>query len=330
MAGIAIAPALCMALFSAGCGYMGEPLPPAMKRPVRVTDLAAVERGSNIVIHFTIPRLTTEGLPVKREDIELRVGPSEFPFQPALWDKTAEHIKVPINDMPVAVVTVPASRWYGKTVVVAVDVYGPHHRTAGPSNFKVLTIVPALPAPEAIEARDAPDAVQLTWHAAAPEFRIFRKLAGAPDLAQIGTSTKPSFLDSTIEYGKTYLYSVQSIEKTGDTADETYAESEISDVNAFRPKDTFAPAIPSNVLAVPGTRSIELVWDRNTEKDFAGYRVYRNGKKLAEGLTGPTYSDRDVAPGVKYQYQTTAVDTSGNESARSQSVESSCPEPGLY
>jgi hypothetical protein len=305
-----------------GCGYMGEPLPPAMKRPLRVTDLAAVERGSNVIIHFTIPKVTTEGLPVKDEDIELRIGPAENPFQPALWDKTADHIKVPKTDMPIATVTVPVSKWYTKEIVIGVDVYGPHHRSAGSSNFKVLPVVPALPTPEGIEAKDAPDAVQLTWHAAAPEFRIFRKPNGEQELAQIGTSNKPSYLDSTIEYGKTYSYYVQSIEKVDDS---NTAESELSGVNAFKPADKFPPAIPANISAVPGTRSIELVWDRNTEKDFATYRVYRDGKKVADGLTGVTYSDRDVKPGVKYLYQVSAVDTAGNESAKSQAVESALP-----
>ena len=309
-------------IFLAGCGYMGEPLPPAMKRPLRVTDLAAVERGSNVIIHFTIPKVTTEGLPVKDEDIELRIGPAENPFQPALWDKTADHIKVPKSDMPIATVTVPAAKFYNKEVVIGLDVYGPHHRSAGPSNFKVLPVVPALPAPEGIEVKDAPDAAQLTWHAAAGEFRIFRKLNGEQDLVQLGISDKPSFLDSSIEYGETYSYYVQSIEKVDDN---NTAESELSGLNAFRPVDKFPPAVPANVSAVPGTRSIELVWDRNTEKDFAGYRVYRDGKKVADGLTGVTYSDRDAKPGVKYQYQVSAVDTAGNESAKSQAVESALP-----
>ena len=77
------APAVCLAfaVFAlAGCGYPGEPLPPALNRPNRVVDLSAVERGEKIVIHFTLPAKTTEGLPVKQNpDIELRLGPQENP-----------------------------------------------------------------------------------------------------------------------------------------------------------------------------------------------------------------------------------------------------------
>jgi hypothetical protein len=289
---------------------------------MRVTDLTAVERGSNIIIQFTIPKLTTEGLPIKGdEDIELRIGPADSPFQPTVWERNSDLIKVPKTDKATASVSVPAAKWYGKSVVIGLNVYGPHHRSAGPSNFKAIPVVPALPTPEGIEANNAADAVQLTWHAAAPEFRIYRKLTGEQDLAQIATTTKPSYLDGNIEYGKTYSYYIQSIEKTGDT----YAESEISGVNAFKPADKFAPAVPAGVSPVPGTRSIELVWERNTEKDFASYRVYRDGKQIAEGLTAPAYSDRDVKAGVKYSYQVTALDTTGNESAKSQAVESALP-----
>ena len=39
-----------------GCGYAGEPLPPALSRPMRVTDLQAVERGENIAVQFTVPK----------------------------------------------------------------------------------------------------------------------------------------------------------------------------------------------------------------------------------------------------------------------------------
>ena len=78
-------------------------------------------------------------------------------------------------------------------------------------------------------------------------------------------------------------------------------------------------------MAIPGTRTIELVWDRNTEKDFAGYRIYRDGKKVSEGQTAPAFSDSDVKPGTTYRYQVSAVDTAGNESALSAAVETAIP-----
>jgi len=311
--------AAASSVLMAGCGYIGDPLPPALRRPLGVTDLAAVQRGSNLIIQFSIPTTTTEDLPLRgNEDVELRIGPPEP--DAAAWARNAERERVTATGNA-AHVEVPASKWYGKTVNVAVNVHGPTGHTMGWSPFVSLEVIPALPKPEALAASDAPDAVSLEWHAGAPEFRIFRKLPDETDWTLLGTSTKPSYTDGTIEYGKTYHYMVQSIEKAG-TA---YAESELSDAKTFKPVDRFPPAVPAGLSAVPGSRNIELVWERNTEKDFASYRVFRDGRQIAEGLTAPAFSDRDVKPGTKYRYQVSALDNAGNESARSAEAEAVIP-----
>ena len=308
-------------LFLTACGYPGTPLPPALNRPLPVTDLSSVERGPNIVIHFTIPRITTEGLPVKgNPDVELRIGLADG-FKQETWEHTADLIPVPAQNTPVAAVEVPASKYSGKTVVIGVNVHGPKGHTAGWSNFDVLPIVPALATPEGIEAQNAPDAVRLDWHAAAPEFRVYRKTPDDLDWKQIGTSNTQTYTDKTIEYGKTYQYFVQAAEKAGDK----YAESEPSSTATIKPIDTFSPAAPSGLTAIIGARSIELAWERSPERDFASYRVYRDGQKIAENLTAPAYSDGSAQPGVKYRYQVSAIDNAGNESDRSAPIEASLP-----
>ncbi len=314
-----------IAMCLCGCGYMGEPLPPALNRPERVLDVAAVERGANIHIQFTIPQVTTENLPLRKgsRDIELRIGPPPpGAFSIDAWLRTADRVPMVPDDKPTAYVTYPAAKYVGKTVFVAVNVHGPSGgRSVGWSQPVAVHVVAELPTPQALELSDAPDAVQLAWHAAAPEFRVFRRPVPELTWMQLATSAKPSYTDNTIEYGKTYDYEVQSIEKT----DDTFAESELSEVKTFKPVDKFPPAMPVGVTAVPGTRSIELVWNRNTEKDFASYNVFRDGKKIADGLTAPAFSDRNVQPGVKVQYQVSAVDTAGNESARSAAAEAMIP-----
>ena len=90
---------LSLTLLLTGCGYIDQPLPPALRRPVIVTDLAAVERGSKIIIQFTIPKVTTEDLPLNgKEDIELRIGLPNSDM--AAWQRAADRIPVSPGKIP--------------------------------------------------------------------------------------------------------------------------------------------------------------------------------------------------------------------------------------
>jgi fibronectin type 3 domain-containing protein len=78
------------------------------------------------------------------------------------------------------------------------------------------------------------------------------------------------------------------------------------------------------VRTIAAAGSVELTWERNTEADLAGYRVYRaTGDGAFEKLDDvqvPAYSDRKVEAGKTYRYALSAVDQAGNESARSAAV----------
>ncbi|MDE3196374.1 MAG: hypothetical protein KGN84_08520 [Acidobacteriota bacterium] len=316
--------AVALAALLCGCGYPGEPLPPALNRPVRVNDLSLIQRGPNLIVRFTVPRLTTEGSPIPgAPDIEIRAG--EMPsagWSDAAWEKASR--RIPDSEMKVGGrivnASIDVSKDAGKTIVVGTQILGPKGRSAGWTVDNVV-VVPPLPDPQGLAAKNAPDAVQLDWHAAAPGFRVFRKDPGEDAPRQIAIVDKPTYVDPGIEFGKTYEYSVQSMEQSADK----YAESAVSPPVLFAPRDEFPPAVPSGLTVVPGARSMELVWERNTEKDLASYRVYRNGMKIADDLTSPSYSDRDVGSGAAYRYEVTALDRAGNESARSAAVEAAMP-----
>lgn len=288
----------------AGCGYIGDPLPPALNIPTAIKDMKAVERGDGIVIDFTVPETTIEDLPLKRRgDVELLVD--ERP------------VAVPAGKFgPVTVVT-PAAPFVGRDIVVRARVFNLRGRPSDWSNMAKLRVAPPLAAPRNLSATGVPEGVKLTWQPARESsFRVFR------GKESIGTTDKAEWIDSQTEYGKTYEYSVQAVLDG--------AESEVAGPAGITPEDKFPPAAPAGIQVLVGADSIELAWDRNTEADLKGYRIYRaveNGafRVIAELVESPSFSDKQLEAGKKYRYAVTALDQKGNESPKSEIAEITAP-----
>lgn len=322
----AAAAGLMACLLLVGCGAVGEPLYPALYIPTAVSDLTAVEHGPNLEIHFTLPTSTTEGLVVKQiGSIDLRVGANtQGGFQADHWALEAQRVSVPVPDQPGAVsATTPAAPFAGKEVVVAVRVGNAKGRMSDWSNLAVFHVVEPLATPVDFRAVPVPTGVKLTWTAPGQaSFRILRKTGEEQHSSQLAVANQSEYTDTTTEYGKTYEYWVQGAHDQ--------AESQLAGPVSVSPTDIFAPAVPAGLTAAAGVGTIELAWERNTEPDFKEYRVYRAGPEgtftqIAEGLEGPSYSDRKVESGKRYRYRITAMDQTGNESAPSPPVEIIAP-----
>jgi len=320
--------AASLVLVCYGCGYIGEPLPPALNIPVGVRDLSAIERGPEILVRFTLPAQTTDGLPIKEfGEIELRVGPAQqAPFSLANWITGAKVISGVPADQSAVEYAFPAAEWIGRDVVIGVRVAGAKGRASDWSNLVTLTVGQPLEQPTALAAAPVPQGVRLTWNGSAPRYRVYRRVEGQEEASQIAETERSEHLDAHTEYGKTYRYSVQGIRISGDVRAESQRSFEIE----VTPKDTFAPASPAGLTVVTSTGSIELAWDRNTEADLAGYRVYRaegsaSFQHLADTQQAPSYSDRKIEPGKKYRYAVSAFDKNANESAKSAPVEATAP-----
>ncbi len=100
--------------------------------------------------------------------------------------------------------------------------------------------------------------------------------------------------------------------------------------------DGVAPATPTNVTAVAGQSRVWVSWSTNLETDLASYRVYYragsngppfDGTASVEGSASPVATTatnlllRGLSLGNTYYIAMTAVDTSGNESPYSSSVQ---------
>jgi fibronectin type 3 domain-containing protein len=313
---------LMAALFGSNCGYVGEPLPPALHIPQRVADLSAIERGSQIHVQFTLPTHTTESLDIRTPvRIELRIGPAGQPFDPASWEAGAKIFTDIPADQSTVKYDLPAAEWIGKDVVIAVRVFGSNGRTAGLSNLVTLSVVPPLAVPEHLQAADVREGVRLTWQGEAPHYRIYRRVGEEPKAQAIGETERAEYNDTATDYGTPYHYFVEGFRAGGDI----HLLSDLPAEVTITTRDTYAPPVPAGVVAVPSVGSIELMWDRSTASDLAGYRVYRaqgNGQfeKLADTREAPSYSDHAVESGKTYRYVITAFDKVGNESEKSAPV----------
>jgi hypothetical protein len=196
------------------------------------------------------------------------------------------------------------------------------------SNLVRLRLLDVSGPTNRIESQTTEKAIELRWPPPASTFggqqakslagyHIYRSRTGKPGSFQlVGESTEPRYLDSDFEFGRAYSYEVRALFKEGGTV----AEGEGSQPYEVIPRDTFPPARAKGLTALYTAGAVELVWTANSEKDLAGYYVYRREKgeqpkKLnKELLRTPILRDVSVQPGHIYFYQVTAVDLSNNES----------------
>ncbi|WP_433967397.1 fibronectin type III domain-containing protein [Tunturiibacter gelidiferens] len=145
-------------------------------------------------------------------------------------------------------------------------------------------------------------------------------------------------IDQTTQKGESYRYMARRVREISLAGRALEVRSVISAPVTVAMLDTFPPAIPTGLEAVPGgatasDRSIDLSWTPNTEIDLAGYSVYRQevtstGQVAGSAtrlnpspIVGPAYRDQTAIPGHRYAYRVTAVDATGNESAPSGDVQ---------
>ncbi len=87
------------------------------------------------------------------------------------------------------------------------------------------------------------------------------------------------------------------------------------------PQDTTPPSVPNLTSSAKTTTTATLNWTQSTDNiAVASYKIYRNGATTAINTINfptTTYQDTNLTAATSYNYQVSAVDTAGNESAKS-------------
>jgi hypothetical protein len=232
--------------------------------------------------------------------------------------------------------------------VYTVEMRDGRGRSAGFSNPVSVPLAPILPAKGLHSELDV-HGVYLIWEneiGSPPssvhfDYRVYRGEKGSSNriavpylrgLVHTKEGERWSGVDINIEWEKTYLYWVTPITRVYSQDGKLIGEIEGEDSAPIEvvTHDVFPPAVPERLLIVvnriPGKKIVDLLWAPNTEKDLAGYNVYRReaGGQMERINSAPvtmlSFQDTNVAGGHRYFYCISAVDVRGNESAKSQEI----------
>lgn len=316
-----------------GCGYVGDPLPPALYIPLPVADLSGVQQEETLVVRFTLPVRTTEDLPMQGSpEVDLRAAIwANAEWNEAEWEQKATRLVTLPPDNGVVSSRTSAEPWAGQRILLRVRVAGKSGRFSSWSEPVAIRILARPVSIRHFEVASAPGGVRLSWvipanRPAGMLTEIFREQAGAKEFQRLVAVPGEHWDDPDALLGETYLYQIQD----SLTQDDYNYVGPILGPLSITPVDTFAPAPPMAIDAVAGATAVELSWDRNQEPDFQEYRVYRsigNGPfvQVGEPTASPVFSDTSAPFEEPLRYRVTAVDDKGNESTPSREVEITRP-----
>jgi hypothetical protein len=343
-----------------GCGMEAAPQPPSLKLPDKVTDLAAVRAGNQVTLTWTTPKHDTDKV-ILKGDIVAAICHQENGNKclPAGTISVAPGAKGTFTE------TLPPQLATGapRSLAYFVELKNHRGRSAGPSNIAII-LAGQTPAPITdLAAALHKQGVALHWTAgsATQSVRLYRKLLTVPqkkentgplapqkeptEITLLVDSDTGRAVDSAVEFSSDYEYRAQRIARIQTGGHALELGGEISAPIRITVEDTFPPTVPTGLAAVataanaatptsPATpASIDLSWLPATDRNLAGYIVYRREGDSAwqrisppqPPVIGPAFHDAQVQPGHTYRYAVTSISPTGHESARSAEAEETVP-----
>lgn len=341
--------ALLLLLLTAACGKIGEPLPPLIRIPGPIVDLAARQQGAEVILAWTVPHLNTDGsMATTLASIEIYRAIREpasageaarAPDDSDLWrvlQVAPASEKAEQKSVRDILEGQDLSEVLGREFSYAVKVFNRKGQTAGFSNIATLWLQPVpqppgrpslTPTEEFVEVSWAPSSTNIDGSpaAAAVAFNLYRTSSERRSPGSPLNSTPlagASYRDGSARLGETYAYRVRAVLETA----RGRVESRDSQEASLFHRDSYPPAPPRQLTLVAGREFLSLAWFPNSESDLAGYHVFRRQgrgdfRRLTTTATRRTsYEDRDLLEGSVHSYRVTAVDRAGNQSSYSNVV----------
>lgn len=211
------------------------------------------------------------------------------------------------------------------------------------SNLAIIIPLPVATAPAGVSARADASGVVLEWQEPSTSvqrdqtpviagYHIYRTAPGvAPNHLTAPINTAPlkgTTYTDTPSYGE-HEYRVTAVAASGPPLIQSDPSAPV--VVTFR--DLVPPPPPTGVTPLVESNAIRLIWEPVEATDLAGYKIYRmegaghvNIREVGEipvviqPIAETTYLHSPVSLGIAFRYAVTAVDKSGNESARAWST----------
>lgn len=191
-----------------------------------------------------------------------------------------------------------------------------------------LTAVDYTPpaVPTGFSASPSSTQVYLAWNANTEtdlaSYRIYRN---SVLIATLAAGQPRNFTDTGLTNSVAYTYAISAVDTAGNDSGPTAG---IVATPTSGP-DVTAPNTPTGLSAAKGNARVILAWNANTEPDLATscYKLWRAVgagsysllTTIARGTL--TYTDTGLTNGTTYHYKLSAIDTTGNESARTSAAD---------
>ena len=165
-----------------------------------------------------------------------------------------------------------------------------------------------LVAPENTKTSNTSSGIKLTWDAAtkASKYYVYRKTSSSGSWTKIGTATSTSYTDKNVSAGKTYYYTVKTVNSDGKTS------ATATSVSVVR------LTVPSLTSASSTSSGVKITWAKVSGAKT--YRVYRRSStsdswtKIAD-TTSTSYTDKTAVSGKTYYYTVRAYSSDGSSSS---------------
>ncbi|HSV39219.1 MAG TPA: fibronectin type III domain-containing protein [Nocardioidaceae bacterium] len=218
------------------------------------------------------------------------------------------------------------------------------------NNSPLSTAVSATPAdltpppvPVNLAAEPGNTDVSLTWDAVSATdlagYRVYRATnAGGPwTLLTVSPILPHDYTVTGLTNETAYWFTVTSV----DTHDNESLKSTAVSATPTSVGDTTPPPVPTGLVATtPVTESVHLAWNTVVAGDLDGYHVYLSTslptpltvwtKLTVSPISVAEYDVNALTNGTQYWFSVTSVDTSDNESVKSEPATATPADPGEW